>query len=688
VIVLAADGVGLILDVTGPRLPRVLHWGAYPGPLTQLPATAAVQDLVPSQGDGWFGRPVLSGHRDGAWRPPRFTLSGPVKVDGCHVEAHGTDLAAGLELRTEIELAEHGVLRTRHELVNTVPSPYILDRLACLMPLPAQAGEVLDFAGRWARERSPQRAPLRQGVWSRENRRGRTWFDAGPLVVGTPGFGFRTGEVWALHVAWSGNHIQHVERLPEGNTVLAAAELLEPGEVRLSEGESYRTPWVYFATSDTGLDGLSRRLHAMLRARDTHPETARPVTMNTWEAVYFDHREDRLLALADAAAAGGVERFVVDDGWFRHRRSDGAGLGDWYVDETVWPDGLHTLVRRVRAHGMQFGLWFEPEMANPDSDLIRAHPDWLLADPERPPRPARNQHTLDVARPEVYAYLLERISSLVTEYGIDYIKWDHNRDLAEPVHEGIPGTHAQTEAVYRLLDELRGRFPRLEIESCSSGGARVDLGILERTDRVWASDNIDPMQRQHIQRWTSLLVPYELIGTHVGSSSAHISGRTTTLGFRAATALFGHAGIEADITGWSAADRAALAEWIALYKRLRPLLHSGEVVRVDHPDPAAWVHGVVAPDRGRAVFSYVQLETSAAQRGAPIRMPGLDPDAEYTVGVIPGEVSGPVEHWPDWAGREAGPVRLTGRALATIGLPAPLFADKPGNAFLLEALRM
>lgn len=682
-LVLSADDVGLVLDITGPRPPRILHWGAHPGPLAEVPPMPA-QDLVPCQGDGWFGRPVLSGHRDGLWRPHRFTLTGPAAVQDRRVETHAADPEGGLELRTEIELTAHGVLRMRHELVNTAPSPYTLDRLVCLMPLPAHAAEVLDFAGRWARERHPQRAPLRQGVWSRENRRGRSWFDAGLLVAGTPGFGFRSGEVWAVHVAWSGNHVQYVERLAEGDTVLAAGELLEPGEIRLGRGESYRTPWVYFATSDTGLDGLSRRLHAMLRARGNHPRSARPVTVNTWEAVYFDHDEERLLALADAAADVGAERFVVDDGWFRYRRKDDAGLGDWYVDQTVWPNGLHRLVRRVREHGMQFGLWFEPEMANPDSDLIRAHPGWLLSDPERPPRPVRNQHTLDVARPEVYAYLLERMSSLIAEYDIDYIKWDHNRDIAEPLHEGVPGTHAQTKAVYRLIDELRSRFPRLEIESCSSGGGRADLGILERTDRIWGSDNIDPIERQHIQRWTSLLLPYELIGSHVGSVPAHISGRTTALGFRAATALFGHAGIEADITAWTAADRAVLAEWIALYKRLRPLLHTGELVRADHPDPAAMVHGVVAPDRERAVFAYVQLATSATGRPAPIRLPGLAPHAEYTVQAVPGAVSGPAGHWPEWA---FGRVRLTGRALAAIGLPAPRFHDKPGNAFLMEVIR-
>lgn len=488
--------------------------------------------------------------------------------------------------------------------------------------------------------------------------------------------------------------MQYVEQLADSGAVLGGGELLEPGEIRLQVGESYQSPWVYFGTCDGGLDGLSDRFHRMLRARSGHPATPRPVTLNIWEAVYFDQSAERLLELADKAAAVGVERFVVDDGWFRHRRSDNAGLGDWYVDEGVWPHGLHPLVERVREHGMQFGLWFEPEMVNPDSDLARAHPDWILADPARLPAEKRNQQVLDVARPEAYAYLLERISALVGEYGIDYIKWDHNRDLAEPVHGGVPGAHAQTAAVYRLLDELRGRFPALEIESCSSGGARVDLGILERTDRVWGSDDIDPVERQSIQRWTSLLIPYELIGAHVGSSPAHVTGRASELSFRAATALFGHAGVEADITGWDKDDVRRLTAWIGVYKRLRPLLHSGSVVRVDHPDPAAWVHGVVAADRAHAVYAYVQLQTSAYEKGAAMRFAGLDPDVDYSLTVLP-EVSIESDGWPQWAvaeavagevGKEA--LVLRGRVLGEVGVAAPKLVNRPGQAFVVELRRV
>ena len=703
-VALSADGAYLVLDVAGPALPRVLHWGADPGVSpADDPGQAArafatgdrawpppVRSLLPTQGDAWFGRPALAGHRDGQVRPARFELSAPVSVSvpepgaGGTVEALAADAGAGLALRSTVEMTPQGVLRLRHELSNTGPGPYTLDRLACLLPIPAQAGELLDFAGRWARERSPQRAPLRQGAWSREGRRGRTGFDAGPLIAGTPGFGFRHGQVWGVHTAWSGNHVQHAERLAEGHAVLSGAELLEPGEIRLAGGESYRTPWVYFATSDAGLDGLSRRFHQLLRARPRHPRTPRPLTLNTWEAVYFAHDQDRLLALADTAASVGVERFVVDDGWFRHRRHERAGLGDWYADPRVWPRGLGPLAERVHGHGMQLGLWFEPEMVSPDSDLFRAHPDWVLADPRRLPYQARHQQVLDLARPEAYGYLRERISAVVDEYAVDYLKWDHNRDLAEAVHDGAPGVHAQTLAVYRLLDELRDRHPGLEIESCSSGGGRADPGVLEHTDRIWGSDNIDPLVRQAVQRWTGLLLPYELIGSHIGASPAHISGRGSDLAFRCATALFGHAGIEADLAAWSAPDLARLAVWAETYKRLRPLLHTGEVVRADHPDPAVQVHGVVSADRSHALFAHVQLDTSVTETAAPLRIPGLDPHARYTL-TPRSELSTAERNLPLWCTRPGLPeLSLTGRFLAEVGVAGPDLGNQPGQALLLE----
>jgi len=638
---LRRGGVSFAVDDAG----QVLHWGAAieddPAALTVPPLPRASFDvaipltLVPDRAAGWRGRPGLQGGSD-----PLSTAN--------RTKGGQTPLVT-----PEYELSESGVLRLRHTLRNTGDEPYALTELGCVLPVPAVAAEVLDLTGRWCRERHPQRRPFDQGTWLRQTRHGRTGHDAPLLLVaGTRGFGFRSGEVWGIHLGWSGNASWWAERLPDGSSTLGAAELLDPGEVVLAPGEQYATPWLYAAWSDRGLDGLSERLHRFIRSRPSHPRRPRPVVLNTWEAVYFDHRLDRLTALADTAAELGVERFVLDDGWFRHRRDDTAGLGDWYVDDGVWPQGLQPLIDHVRGLGMEFGLWVEPEMVNPDSDLARAHPDWVLPGP-----PWRHQQGLDLTIPEAYAYVLERLDALLGEYDIAFLKWDHNRDLVGPVH-------AQTLAAYRLLDELRSRHPELEIESCSSGGARVDLGILARTDRVWASDTNDALERQNIQRWTQLLLPPELVGSHVGPPRAHTTGRTHDLSFRAATALFGHFGIEWDIASASDDERAELREWIARYKRWRELLHGGEVVRADLPDPAFALHGVVAADRAEALFCFVALATSAGERPGAVRLPGLDPDRVYRVEGLDRDVT------------------LSGRALASVGLQMPLLA--PEHALLLH----
>ncbi len=555
--------------------------------------------------------------------------------------------------------------------------------LGCL-PVPERAAELLDLTGRWCRERSPQRRPFQHGTQARLSRRGRTGHDATLLLaVGTPGFGFRSGEVWAVHTAWSGNHEHTAERLPEGAGAggagaLFGGELLQPGELRLGPGEAYSTPWICFSYSEHGLDGVSARVHRWLRSRPEHPRRPRPLTLNSWEAVYFDHDEQRLAGLARAAAAVGVERFVLDDGWFSGRRDDSAGLGDWFVDPAVWPRGLRPLADLVGELGMEFGLWVEPEMVNPDSNVARDHPDWILG--ARPdgtlPRPWRRQQVLDLANPQAFGYLAGRLDALVSEIGVAYLKWDHNRDLHEAPH-----VHEQTLASYRLLDGLRARHPGLEIESCSSGGARVDLGILAHTDRIWASDTNDPVERQAIQRWTGLLVPPELVGAHVGPARAHTTGRVSELGLRCLTALFGHAGIEWDITTCSPDELAQLTAWTALYRHLRGLLHTGDVVRADHPDPGAWLHGVVAPDRSEAAFGFVRLETSADARPGRLRLPGLDPDREYEV-VLRSELgpAGDRPGAPSWWGR--GRARAVGSVLGAVGLPGGVL--DPGQAVLLH----
>jgi alpha-galactosidase len=404
--------------------------------------------------------------------------------------------------------------------------------------------------------------------------------------------------------------------------------------------------------------------------------------VNTWEAVYFDHDLDRLTRLAKAAAAAGAERFVLDDGWFGSRRDDTSGLGDWVVSADVWPTGLGPLIDVVHELGMDFGLWVEPEMINPDSDVARAHPEWMMSTGDRLPPPARSQQVLDLADPAAYAYIRDRLDALLRENDIAYLKWDHNRDLVEAGHTptGRAGVHDQTHAVYRLLDELRAAHPGVEIESCSSGGGRVDLEILERTDRVWASDCIDAHERLAIQRWTSLLIPLELIGSHIGARRAHTTARELALDMRAGTAIWGHLGIEWDLTAADPDEYARLTEWVAFYKEVRGLLHTGTLVHGDLPDPAYELTGVVAPDGSDALYGLTAVATSASYPPGTCALPGLDPDRPYHLRPQPpgDRPDGNAAAWGaelPWCSPRG--VRLSGRTLGTAGIRLPvLYPDR------------
>ncbi|KRE23355.1 alpha-galactosidase [Agromyces sp. Soil535] len=719
---LRAAGVSLVVDLTG-ALPRVLHWGVDLGPLD--PATAAALcatsvpavlnnspdvprafSVWPTEQDGWAGTPAQAGNRGGTATTPRPRLVDAAvehDAEGGRIALQLDDVVAGTRARLEYRLDAAGVLSADLSIENDSDAasagPYLVDGLRALLPLPDRATELLDFTGKWCRERAPQRLPFAFGTYARRARRGKPGHDSPYLLAaGTAGFGFAHGEVWGMHLAWSGDGEYLAERLPEGagvlSRVIGAGELLRSGELILQPGERYDAPTVLFTWSDRGLDGVSARFHRRLRARAHHPGTPRPLLLNTWEAVYFDHELDRLVEIADRAAEAGVERIVLDDGWFQGRRDATTGLGDWLVDETVWPDGLGPFVEAVRARGMQFGLWFEPEMISPDSDLARAHPDWVLAPRQGAGATARNQQVLDIANPDAYHLVLERISTLVAEYGIDYLKWDHNRDLMEPVARRNGGdrplVHAQTLALYRMLDELRSRHPKLEIETCSGGGGRVDLGILDRTDRVWASDCNDPVERARIERWTRMLVPPELIGSHVGAHRSHTTSRETDLSFRLAVALTAHAGIETDLTAATDDDLRTITAWSALYRELRGLLHTGDVVNADLADDDAMLTGIVAPGGERALFTWARLATSPDGQSGRVRFPGLDAGARYRVRVR--TELGPVSRheasdpaWIEEAVSDAG-IELPGAVLAVAGVPLPTL--NPQQALLFDVKRL
>ena len=305
--------------------------------------------------------------------------------------------------------------------------------------------------------------------------------------------------------------------------------------------------------------------------------------------MYFDHETEKLKALADAAADLGIERFVLDDGWFGSRRDDTKGLGDWWVSENVYPDGLTPLISHVIGLGMEFGIWVEPEMVNPDSDVFRAHPDWALVSAGYEPVLGRQQLVLDLGNPAAFAFIEEHLDGLLRDHDIAYVKWDMNRDhIQGSGRDGAAGTHAQTLALYRLLDELRAKHPTVEFESCASGGARIDHEILRRTERVWTSDCNDALERQTIQRGASMLIPPEVMGAHIGPTRSHTTGRTHSLSFRAATAMFGHLGVEWNVDrsrrrgphGASRGDRDAQgAPRVAPHRRHGALRHRSGVQR-------------------------------------------------------------------------------------------------------------
>lgn len=703
VVRLAAAGAAVVLLLPEDGLPEVLHWGADIGESLEdledleratrpVLATNGVDHgvrvaLLPESWTGWTGTPGLSGHRAGASWSPRFR---PTRIDvdqlpqGGSVVVQAHDADAGLRLGLELELLPSGLLRLRGRVTNVADRPYTLDGLRLALPVPTTADELLDLAGRWAKERVPQRSPFVVGSHVREGRHGRTGADAATvLVAGETGFGFESGEAWGVHVAFSGNHVTSAERTFDGRRLLLGGELLLPGEVELAPEESYTGPWIYASHAD-GLDALAARFHDHLRARPRHPRSPRPVVMNVWEAVYFHHDLDRLKELADLAADVGVERFVLDDGWFGGRRDDATGLGDWSVSEEVWGDGRFAeLVRHVKGLGMEFGLWFEPEMVNPDSDLARRHPEWILQVEGRLPVEARHQQVLDLSHPGAYEHVLSSVVAVVREHGVDFVKWDHNRDLVDAgsTRTGRAGVHEQTLAAYRLIDEIREQCPGLEIESCSSGGARVDLEILERTDRVWASDCIDAHERQQIQRWTAQLLPPELVGSHVGADRAHTTGRRLDLSFRAATAIFGHFGIEWDLSEASEAERRELAGWVDHYKQVRQLVHTGRVVRRSLEGGDLWLHGAVSPDRTEALYGLTLRERHVTWPAGRVRLPGLDPEATYRVRpsgptVVRGDDPRTAPAW--WADG----LRLSGAALGSVGLSVP--ALDPDQAVLIH----
>jgi alpha-galactosidase len=682
---------------------EVLYWGKKLGAIDKAaaesiraartkPAFHGGLDVAPGNlilrehARGWIGHPALRGHRGGVNASNAFAVTSAVQKDQSMIAVF-TDAIAGIEIEMTYTLTPSDILLMDAKVTNTSGGDYFLEQFLYWLPLAEQADQVLDFYGHWTKERQPQRRSIDYGVITREGFEGRSGHDYTITQVAlNHATGFRHGEAWSLAMAWSGNNIHHVERLIDGHKSIGAGEYLLPGEVILKKGESYATPRAIATFSDRGLDGLTNNHYTWIRSRTNHITKVRPrpLTLNMWEAVYFNHNEEGIRKMVDKAAEIGVERVVLDDGWFGSRRHDRAGLGDWVVSKDAWPNGLAPIIKYINDKGIEFGLWFEGEMVNRDSDLYRAHPDWILQEPGRIPVEGRWQQVLDLTKEGAYNHVLNQVDAVLSEYNIAYIKWDHNRHLTDPISDGRPVVRKQTEAIYRMFDELKKRHPGLEIESCSSGGGRIDLGMIEHADRFWTSDQNDPLERQQIQRWTGLVIPPEFLGTHVGPTVGHQMHRTHSVSFRALNALFGHAGIEWNINEADAQETETLKAYINFYKKHRDLLHSGTVVRSDEIIGDAQLYGTVALDKKEAIFTYMQL-TSADNFGPLVTtFDGLDKETMYQVSVVE-ELSASdfiQKKAPGWWPA----LTLTGDQLAHIGLQLPVLKPETGLLFHFKAL--
>ncbi len=667
------------LAYLGPRLPdgedlsALVTAGSF-GRHENEPDDPRIGGLLPQARDGYRGRPAFQIRSGGKPVNGDFQLSN-VETDGTHMIAMWVEKSTGLQVDLHWEIVDARTIELTTKLLADGDGDIILESASSLsMPLPHRFTHMTAFHGRWAREMQATTARIGPQAIEMRSANGKPGFDAGNWLIFHSDGGQKDGEeCLGIHASSRGDHLTHVVQDQDGRTCLSIEALRQPGGIALHAGDATDLGQVTLILGDNQ-DHLTQLFHNHVRA-NVLPQRSdwgpRKVHLNSWEALAFDLDGTKLKTLATAAADLGIERFVLDDGWFKGRRGDHAGLGDWQVDEAIFPDGLTPLIDHVQGLDMDFGLWVEPEMVSPDSDLYRAHPDWCLHD-DRADRPTeRNQLVLDLSREDAFAYIHDALAALLDNHDIAYLKWDHNRRL-------FPDNGLQQFAIQRLLGKLRKQYPAVEIESCSSGGGRVSFAMLEQCHRIWPSDNNDPVERLRIMESWARFLPLEILGNHVGPSPNPITGRRTDMDFRAKVALFGHMGVETNPAAMSDNERAILRAHIALYKQWRDILHQGEFRQLHHPETSIYGQMVVGDQRALAVVA----QTAFAENFnvAPVHLPGLDADTLYRV-TLP-------KPWPKKASAyladpalwESGMV-LSGRALAERGLALPL--THPETAWLI-----
>lgn len=563
------------------------------------------------------------------------TFAGEDQAETLEVEA--VDRLTGIKAFLSYTVFEdYGAMARSVRLENDGTAPVELERAysACV-EFPTMDMDMVHLYGKWAKENTTERQPLHHGIQSIRSKRGMTGPNHNPFAAfARHGATEETGEVWGINLVYSGNFAIDVEVDTRGCPRVLAGINPDDFRWRLEPGEVFITPEVVTVYSEAGLGGMSRTFHHfyldhLMRSEWTRKK--RPLLINSWEAAYFDFDDDKLVEFAREAKDLGIDMLVMDDGWFGDRHDDHRALGDWFVNEEKLKGGLGRLINRVNALGVKFGIWYEPEMINPDSDLYRDHPDWAVCAPGREGSMSRYQCVLDMTRQDVRDNIFQQMFDVISQNNIEYIKWDCNRNISEAASLQLPPErqgeffHRYVLGVYDLMDRITTTFPHILLENCSSGGGRFDAGMMYYSPQIWASDNTDPIERLSIQFGASLCYPPASMGAHVSASPR------TGIETRGNVALCGTFGYEMDPRKLTPEEREIVRRQVADYHKYYDLTHYGDFYRITSPteDPFVCDWAFVSPDKSEALFTRVVMRMPE-NRYQLLRIPGLDPEKFYT----------------------------------------------------------
>ncbi|KTD84713.1 alpha-galactosidase [Paenibacillus etheri] len=554
------------------------------------------------------------------------------------------DVVTGLKVvLSYTAFVQYDAIARSVRFVNEGQAPLKLLRvLSASVDFPHNRFDMLDLAGSWSRERHVQVRPLMMGMQSVESRRGSSSHQHNPfLAMLSKDATEDNGDVYGFNLVYSGNFIAQAEVDQFNNTRVSIGMNPFDFSWHLEPGEAFQTPEAVLVYSAKGLGGMSRTYHKLYRSRicrGLFRDEPRPVLVNNWEATYFDFTAEKIEAIAEVGKELGIELFVLDDGWFGKRDNDQSSLGDWFVNRKKLPDGLEDLVERVHKLDMQFGIWFEPEMISPDSDLYRSHPDWCLHVPDRGRSLGRNQLILDFSRQDVCDEIIQMLSDILNNAPISYVKWDMNRNMSEigsamlPPHRQRETAHRYILGLYYVLETITTKFSHVLFESCSGGGGRFDPGMLYYMPQTWTSDNTDAVERLKIQYGTSIVYPISAMGAHVSAAPNHQVGRLTSLKTRGDIAMSGNFGYELDLSKFTDEEKELAKQQVALYKEIRSLVQFGDYYRLLNPfesNEAAWMF--VSEDQSEAIVVYSRVLAVPFEPFDSLRLKGLDAGADYVV---------------------------------------------------------